>query len=90
MAMATDMRTKCKCIKCHSQACNRCTTFEDDEEAVGWQMGVAVGYCIDCQLDYVNDTTKICGERSIDSPTIETFREDRECLTPSTLLETNR
>ena len=97
--MATDVRmgctlckkyTKYKCIKCQSPACNRFTTFEDDEEAVGWQMGVSVGYCIDCQMDYVNDTTK--DKVSMNTTTVdpENVGEDRESLTPSPSLGTSR
>ena len=36
------------CLKCDLPVCNKCSTSENNEEAVGWMMGRSVGYCSAC------------------------------------------
>ena len=40
--------TKYCCINCQLAVCNRCSTFEMNEETVGWLAGRRVGYCNVC------------------------------------------
>ena len=36
------------CLKCDLPVCNKCSTYENNEETVGWTMGRSVGYCLAC------------------------------------------
>ena len=36
------------CLKCDLPVCNKCSTYENNEEAVGWMMGRSIGYCSAC------------------------------------------
>ena len=38
------------CLKCKIKVCNECSTFEDNEDVEGWQMGKAVSYYEGCYM----------------------------------------
>lgn len=40
--------TKYSCLHCAMPICNKCSVFEDNEEASGWAAGKRVGYCEPC------------------------------------------
>lgn len=84
--------TKYKCINCHSSACNKCTLFEENEEATGWQIGVSVGYCIDCQLTLGVSAKSLMKDINAHSTTAnsEDFEEESEYFKLPPPLETNR
>ena len=43
--------TEYECLNCSVAICNECSTFEENEDVPGWQMGKTVGYCANCYLD---------------------------------------
>ena len=40
--------TKYHCLHCEISICNKCSVFEDNEEAPGWTAGKSVGHCEAC------------------------------------------
>ena len=40
--------TKYNCLHCEMSICNKCSVFEDNEEAPGWTAGKSVGHCEAC------------------------------------------
>ena len=40
--------TKYVCIDCCMPICNKCSTFENDEDTDGWRAGRSVGHCEPC------------------------------------------
>ena len=47
--------TEYECLNCSVAICNECSTFEENEDVPGWQMGKTVGYCANCYLDKGSD-----------------------------------
>ena len=47
--------TEYECLNCSVAICNECSTFEQNEDVPGWQMGKTVGYCANCYLDKGSD-----------------------------------
>ena len=47
--------TKYECLNCSVAICNECSTFEENEDVPGWQMGKTVDYCANCYLDKGSD-----------------------------------
>ena len=43
------VETKYVCITCELLVCNKCSSFEANEETPGWLMGRSVGYCFACR-----------------------------------------
>ena len=86
--------TKYKCITCNSPVCNRCSLFQDDEETIGWEAGVSVGYCPNCEGNSTTD------KHPVESPEMENhsnpynsntfYAESRETSTPSPLIGRKR